>query len=125
SIRRQGTPWRWASTGPCGTTQTTARSQSPAHARTCTPGTRMVVSTPGSAVAWRTPGRTRTDTEELLRLLPLPLGYGGWLEISLARVDRVRTRGPVEEEQALAVVDLVLQGAGLERLRLDGHLLAR
>jgi hypothetical protein len=37
-------------------------------------------------------------------------------------MDRVRSSGPVEEEKALAVVDLVLQGTRLEGVGLDRHL---
>src|SRR5690242_9218147 len=37
----------------------------------------------------------------------------------------MRAGNPIEEEQALAVVDLVLQHTGLEGVRLDGDLGAR
>src|SRR3954454_5561309 len=78
----------------------------------------------------RAPGGGRTHTERFLRPLPLPIGIPGrrtatagvGLKVGLAWVDRVRTRGAVEEEQASAVVDLVLERPRFESLALEDHL---
>ena len=42
-------------------------------------------------------------------------------QVSLAREDGVRAGNPVEEHEAVEVVELVLQGAGLERVGLDAR----
>lgn len=36
-----------------------------------------------------TPGETRTHTEQILSLLPLPLGYGGMMDIIYAKSSKI------------------------------------
>lgn len=63
----------------------------------------------------------------MIGMQPMIMGGGSAeraSEVGLAGVDGVRASHPVEKEEAVAVVDLVLQRPGLERVRLDHHVCA-
>src|SRR3954468_15304481 len=69
-------------------------------------------------------GRRRVDDDGSSTPAILTVGSDN-SEVALAREEGVGAGDAVEEEQALQVVELVLQGAGLEGVRLDPPLLTR
>ena len=95
----------------------------------CGPDARgVVVMATSAARAQSVPDGSRTRTGAILSRLPLPLGYGdnARLQIGTAGMYAVRSTDPVQEEETIGVIDLVLQRHSLERIcddldRLPGH----